>query len=65
MTKLTEYADAGIADCWLADWEPPTTLTAFALVDGHYEIAAESTSDLLLLSPARIQIHVHRLTSRR
>ena len=65
VTKLTEYADAGIAAYWLVDLDPPTTLTAYTLVDGDYEIAAEGTADLTLLSPAEVQIRVERLTTRR
>lgn len=39
--KASEYADAGIAQYWIVDLEQPTTLTAFVLVDGDYELAAE------------------------
>jgi Uma2 family endonuclease len=65
VTKLTEYADAHIAGYWLVDLDPPTTLTAYTLVDGDYEIIAESTADVALLTPAEIRIHVQRLTTRR
>jgi Uma2 family endonuclease len=63
--RVTEYADAGIAAYWLVDLDPPTTLTGYTLVDGDYEIAAEGTADLTLLSPSEAQIRVERLTARR
>ncbi|MCA1705862.1 MAG: Uma2 family endonuclease, partial [Actinobacteria bacterium] len=41
--KFSEYADAGIPQYWIVDLDPPTTLTAYLLVDGEYELAAENT----------------------
>lgn len=41
--KLSEYADAGIAQYWIVDLDEPTTLTAYVLVDGDYELVAESS----------------------
>lgn len=41
--KFSEYADAGIAQYWIVDLDEPTTLTAYVLVDGDYELVAECT----------------------
>ena len=46
--KLSEYADAGIPHYWIVDLDPPTTLTAYLLVDGGYELAAETTGSVTL-----------------
>jgi Uma2 family endonuclease len=63
--KLTEYADAGIPGYWLIDLDPPADLTAYALVDGDYEIAAAGPGPLSLLSPVEIRIDLDRLVARR
>ncbi|MDQ4115963.1 MAG: Uma2 family endonuclease [Actinomycetota bacterium] len=41
--KFSEYADAGIPRYGIVDLDEPTTLTAYVLVDGDYELAAEAT----------------------
>lgn len=41
--KFSEYADAGIPQYWIVDLDQPTTLTAYVLVDGDYELVAEAT----------------------
>jgi Uma2 family endonuclease len=61
VAKLGQYADAGIAHYWLVDLDPPTTLTAFSLVDGEYEIVAEGTGKLHLLSPAELYVDLDEL----
>ncbi len=43
VTKFSEYADAGIPQYWIIDLDDPTTLTAYLLVDGEYELVAEAT----------------------
>jgi len=65
MTKLLEYADAGIEGYWLIDLEPPVSLTAFTLVDGDYQIVAETTGTVTLPSPEQLVIDVTSLTARR
>lgn len=47
--KSSEYADAGIVQYWIVDLDEPTTLTAYILVDGDYELVAESTSPVELM----------------
>jgi len=41
--KFSEYADAGIPQYWIVDLGEPTTLLAYQLVDGDYELSAEHT----------------------
>lgn len=41
--KLSEYADAGILQYWIIDIDAPTTLLAYTLVDGDYELFGEHT----------------------
>lgn len=64
ITKLYEYADAGIPAYWLLDVTPPPTMTAHALVDGDYEIVGDGGGVLSLLSPAPVTIDLSRLTDR-
>jgi Uma2 family endonuclease len=63
--KLTEYADAGIPNYWIVDLDEPATLTAYLLVDGDYEIVAQTTEAVTLLRPAEVTVDVRTLTSRR
>lgn len=65
VTKLTEYADAGIPTYWIVDLDEPATLTAYILVDGDYEIVAQVTDAASLSEPAAVTIDVRTLTSRR
>lgn len=41
--KFSEYADAGIPQYWIVDLGTPTTLLAYTLVDGNYELSGEHT----------------------
>lgn len=42
--KFAEYAEAGIPQYWIIDLDPPaTTLTAYVLIDGNYELSGELT----------------------
>ena len=41
--KFSEYAEAGIPQYWIVDIAEPTTLLAYALVDGAYELSTEAT----------------------
>jgi Uma2 family endonuclease len=63
--KFRQYADAGIANYWLINTEPPLTLTAYTLVDGEYELVAEGSGKLHLLSPAELHVDVEDLVRRR
>jgi Uma2 family endonuclease len=65
VTKLAEYADAGIAHYWLVDLEPPATLTTYLLVDGDYEEVARGIGAIDLGAPAPVRLDVDGLLSRR
>lgn len=39
--KLSEYADAGIQQYWIIDLDRPSTLLAYVLVNGTYELSGE------------------------
>lgn len=65
VTKLTEYADAGIPHYWIVELDEPATLTAYTLVDGDYEIVAQTTEPVQLSQPAPVTVDVRTLTARR
>jgi Uma2 family endonuclease len=46
--KFSEYADAGIAQYWIVDLGAPTTLLAYQLIDGDYELSGEHTGQVEL-----------------
>ncbi len=46
--KFSEYADAGIPQYWIVDLGAPTTLLAYQLVDGDYELSGEHTGQVEL-----------------
>ena len=46
--KFSEYADAGIPQYWIIDLGEPTSLTAYVLVDGDYELSGEHTGQVEL-----------------
>lgn len=46
--KFSEYAEAGIPQYWILDVDPPTSMLAYVLVDGHYELSGEFTGALIL-----------------
>jgi Uma2 family endonuclease len=41
--KFSEYAEAGIPQYWIVDLDDPTSLLAYVLVDGSYELSGEHT----------------------
>jgi Uma2 family endonuclease len=63
VAKLFDYADAGIPSYWIIDIEPPTTMTAYRLVDGEYELVGEGSGVLELSAPAPLEIDVDALTT--
>jgi Uma2 family endonuclease len=65
VTKPAEYAEVGIPSYWLIDLAAPATLTAFLLVDGYYEIIADTADSITLSKPAPVVVDVGALTARR
>ncbi|TLF74510.1 Uma2 family endonuclease [Nocardia cyriacigeorgica] len=66
VTKFAEYAEIGIQCYWLIDIEPPVHLTAYELVDDHYELVADSTNHVTLdLSGTPVTVDLASLTSAR
>ena len=46
--KFAEYAEAGIPQYWMLDLDTPIALSAYVLVDGHYELSGEHTGTAAL-----------------
>lgn len=46
--KFAEYAESGIPQYWMVDIGEPITLTAYVLVDGHYELSGEHAGTAVL-----------------
>lgn len=63
--KFSEYADAGIDQYWIVDLDTPTTLTAYVLVDGEYELVAESVGSVdLTVAGHPVHLDLESLTRR-
>ncbi len=71
VTKLAEYAEAGIAGYWLVELGPPVRLLEHRLgADGHYRVVQELAGGIVrlgagLLGTAGVSVDLDRLTSRR
>lgn len=51
---------------WIIDLDPPAvSLSAYLLVDGNYEVLADSTGTVELRSPVPLTIDLESLTARR
>jgi Uma2 family endonuclease len=46
--KFSEYAEAGIPQYWIVDLDAPTSLLAYVLADGNYELSGEHTGTAAL-----------------
>jgi Uma2 family endonuclease len=46
--KFSEYAEAGIPQYWIVDLDDPSSLLAYVLVDGNYELSGEHTGTVAL-----------------
>jgi Uma2 family endonuclease len=62
VTKMFEYADAGIPGYWRVDIDPPMTVTAHVLVDGEYKVTADTDGRLDVLTPLALSLDVRTLT---
>lgn len=65
VTKLAEYAEAGIRNYWLVDLGRPVTLTAYLLVDNSYELQLDTAGIADVAAPAPIRIDLDTLLTRR
>jgi Uma2 family endonuclease len=71
VTKLAEYAEAGIGGYWLVELGPPVRLIEHRLgADGHYDAVQEQAGGAVrvgvgLLGPDGVLVDLDRLTSRR
>jgi Uma2 family endonuclease len=65
VTKLTEYADAGIDRYWIIDLDPPVSLTSYLLVEGDYELMTDSGGVIDVESPAALRVDLDALLRRR
>jgi Uma2 family endonuclease len=63
ITKVVDYAEAGIPHYWIVDIEEPITLEAFTLVDGAYEKIADVSAPQLveLTEPVPVTIDLGAL----
>jgi Uma2 family endonuclease len=61
VTKLNEYAEAGIPDYWIVDLESPVSVTAFQLIHQDYELNTETAKELAVSTPAPLNIAVQDL----
>ena len=64
VTKMYEYADAGIPHYWLVDLDKPVTLTACTLVDGNCEHVAGGIGTVTIPSPVGITLTLDSLITR-
>ncbi|WP_199429010.1 Uma2 family endonuclease [Qaidamihabitans albus] len=65
VTKFAEYAEAGIEHYWLIDLDSPLTVTAYQLIDGEYEIIADSEEPFTVTAPVELKIDPATLATRR
>jgi Uma2 family endonuclease len=61
VTKLNEYAEAGIPDYWIVDLDAPVSVTAFQLINQDYELNAETDGVLSVSTPAPLNIDLRTL----
>lgn len=59
--KPVEYAEAGIAHYWIVDLDDPSSLRAFELVDGVYELIEEGSGVVELAVPVPLKIDLDSL----
>jgi Uma2 family endonuclease len=64
VTKMDEYAEAGIGHYWILEPDAGPLLTAHVLVDGAYEVQAAGDGDVRVLTPAPLAVTVPDLFRR-
>ena len=65
VTKMSEYAEAGIPHYWLVDLPPRLQLTAYTLVSGRYEQRAVGTDLIDVDLPSPVHLDLKSLLTRR
>lgn len=63
VTKLSEYAEAGIPNYWIVELDPQPRLTVFRLKGDRYEQDATGTSSMGVTEPTKLTLDVAALTS--
>ncbi|MEU5785604.1 Uma2 family endonuclease [Micromonospora lupini] len=61
LEKPADYADAGIPHYWRIE-QNPVHVYAYDLVDGRYELAADSAEELIVSKPFDIRLRVRDIT---
>ncbi|MGH3613838.1 MAG: Uma2 family endonuclease [Pseudonocardia sp.] len=65
VVKFFEYAEAVIPQYWIIDLDPPTSLTAYLLVNDSYELSGEHTGFVTLdVAGHPVALDLHSLTRR-
>jgi Uma2 family endonuclease len=63
--KFSEYAEAGIPQYWILDLDEPTSLLAYTLVNGNYELSGEHSGVVTLdVAGHQVKIDLPALTRR-
>ncbi|WP_327032950.1 Uma2 family endonuclease [Micromonospora ureilytica] len=61
LEKPADYADAGIPHYWRIE-QNPVHVYAYDLVDGRYELAADSAEELIVAKPFDIRLRMRDIT---
>ncbi|WP_307868519.1 Uma2 family endonuclease [Micromonospora sp. C95] len=61
LEKPADYADAGIPHYWRIE-QNPVHVYAYDLVDGRYELAADSAEELIVTKPFDVRLPVRDIT---
>lgn len=62
ITKMADYADAGIGNYWIIDPEPPVTVSVYRLADGAYAEEQRDVQGTLTVSqPCELTVDLNAL----
>lgn len=61
LEKPAEYAAAGVSHFWRIE-QDPVHVFAYDLVDGRYELVADSADELVLSAPFEIKLPIREIT---
>ncbi|OLT02996.1 hypothetical protein BJF90_27145 [Pseudonocardia sp. CNS-004] len=63
--KFSEYAEGGIPRYWIVDLDAPTSLLAYVLVNGNYELSGAHIGEASVdVDGRRVSIDLPALTRR-